>query len=140
MATASARVSWTADDLLAAVKQLPPAELREFQRQFTAWSRQHRETDRASSPDGDDEALLAAIRENSTLPAAEQRRFNRLRRKQQGSTLTAAEEKQLQALWSRVEQMNVARLAALVELARRRGTDVRTLMRQLGLSENRDAF
>jgi hypothetical protein len=126
MATAPARVPWTVDDLLAAVKQLPPEELREFQRQFAAWSRQ--------------EALLAAIRENSTLPATEQRRFNRLRRKQQGGTLTGAEEKQLQALWSRVEQMNVARLAALIELARRRGTNVRTLMRQFGLPENRDAF
>lgn len=131
MATAPTRGPWTADELLAAVKQLPPAELREFQRQFAAWSGQN----------GDDEgALLAAVRENSTLPAAAQRRFNRLRRKQQGGTLTRAEEKQLQALWSRVEQMNVARLAALVELARRRGTNVRTLMCQLGLPENRDVF
>jgi hypothetical protein len=117
--------------LLAAVKQLPPAELREFQRQFAAWSGQN---------EGDEAALLAVIRENSTLPAAEQRRFNRLRRKGQGGALTGTEEKQLQALWARVEQMNVARLAALVELARRRGTDVRTLMRQLGLPENRDTF
>jgi hypothetical protein len=140
MATAPARVPWTVDDLLAAVKQLPPEELCEFQRQFTAWSRQNGEPHRTSSPGGDEEALLAAIRENSTLPAADQRRFNRLRRKQQVSTLSGAEKRLLQALWSRVEQMNVARLAALIELARRRGTDVRTLMRQLGLPENRDAF
>jgi hypothetical protein len=138
MATAPARISGTVDDLLAAVKQLAPEELREFQRQFTAWSGLSREPNRASSPEGGEEAFLAAIRENATLPAAEQRRFNRLRRKQQSSTLTGAEEKQLQAVWSRVEQMNVARLAALVELARRRNTDVRTLMRQLGLPENCD--
>jgi hypothetical protein len=83
---------------------------------------------------------LAVIRENSALPAAEQRCFNRLRRKRQAETLTGSEEKQLQGLWRRVEQMNAARLEALGELARRRGTDVRTLMRQLGLPENRHVF
>ncbi|HEV3260775.1 MAG TPA: hypothetical protein VG013_28230 [Gemmataceae bacterium] len=140
MATALTRDPWTVDDLLAAVKQLPPADLREFQRQFAAWSAQNGEVEGTSSPKGDEEALLAVIRENSGLLAAEQRRFNQLRRKRQGGTLTEAQEKQLQALWSRVEQMNVARLAALIELARRRGTNVRTLMRQLGLPENRDAF
>jgi hypothetical protein len=140
MATAPTRARWTVDDLLAAVKSLPPEELREFRRGLDAWSRQSHEADQTSSPEGGEEALLAVLRENSTLPAAEQRRFNRLRRKQQEGTLTGTEEKQLQALWSRVEQMNVARLAALIELARRRGTDVRTLMRQLGLPENRDAF
>jgi hypothetical protein len=131
MATAPARAQWTVDDLLAAVKQLPPAELREFLRRCAAWSGQNGD---------DEEALLAAIRENSALPAAEQRRFNRLRRKRQAGTLTGAEEKQLQALWSRVERLTAARLGALGELARRRGTDVRSLMRQLGLPENHDVF
>jgi hypothetical protein len=140
MATAPVRAQWTVDELVAAVKQLPPADLREFAQQLAAWSRQNNEAQGAASADRDEEALLATIRENSTLPATEQRRFNRLRRKQQGGTLTGAEEKQLQALWLRVEQQNVARLAALIELARRRGTQVRTLMRQLGLPENRDAF
>jgi hypothetical protein len=140
MATAPTPAPWTVDDLLAAVKHLPPAELREFRRRFAAWSGQNNEPDRASSPSGDEEALLAAIRENSALPAPEQRCFNWLRRKRQAGTLTGSEEKQLQGLWRRVEQMNAARLEALGELARRRGTDVRTLMRQLGLPENRDVF
>jgi hypothetical protein len=131
MATTPVRVPCTVPDLLAAVKQLPPAELREFQRQFTAWSGQN----------GEGEAeLLATIRANSGLPAPEQRGFNRLRRKRQAGTLTASEAKRLQELWSRVEQMNAVRLEALGELARRRGTDVRTLMRQLGLPENNNAF
>jgi hypothetical protein len=127
-------------DLLAAVKQLPPAELREFQRQFAAWSGQNHDPNGAPTQGEDEQVLLAVIRENSTLPAPEQRSFNRLRRKRQAGTLTGPEEKQLQALWSRVEQMNATRLEALGELARRRGTDVRTLMRQLGLPENRNAF
>jgi hypothetical protein len=140
MATAPTRVLWTVDDLLSAVKHLPPAELREFQRQFAAWSAQNHPPDGDSPGTADEEALSAIIRENSTLPAREQRRFNRLRRKRQAGTLTDSEEQQLQDLWRRVEQMNVARLEALGELARRRGTDVRTLLRQLGLPENRDVF
>jgi hypothetical protein len=119
------------DDLLAAVKQLPPAELREFQRQFAAWSGQY---------DVDEGALLVTILANSALRASEQRCFNRLRRKRQAGTLTESEERQLQALWRQVEQMNAARLEAFGELARRRGTDVRALMRQLGLPENYDVF
>jgi hypothetical protein len=43
MAIAPGRVQRTVDDLLAAVKQLPPVELREFQRQFAAWSGQNHE-------------------------------------------------------------------------------------------------
>jgi hypothetical protein len=131
MATTPTRGLRNVDDLLAAVKQLPAAELREFQQQFAAWSGQN---------GNDDEALLAVIRTNSALPAREQRRFNRLRRKRQAETLTGSEEQQLQDLWRRVEQMTATRLEALGELARRRGTDVRTLMRQLGLAENRDVF
>jgi hypothetical protein len=131
MARASAPDSWTAKDLLAAVKQLPSAELRHFQQQFAAWSGQN-------GPDED--ALLAAIRTNSTLPARRQRRFDQLRRKRQAATLTAEEQKLLQALWRQVEQRNAVRLQALGELACRRGTDVRTVMRQLGLPENRDVF
>jgi hypothetical protein len=140
MATVPARVPWSADDLPAAAKQLPSAEPRQFQREFAAWFSRNEQPSQPLPLTGDEEGLLAVIHENSALPAAEQRHVNRLRRKQQGGTLTGAEEKQLRALWSRVEEMDVARLAALVELARRHGTDVRTLMRQLGLPENRDAF
>jgi hypothetical protein len=64
----------------------------------------------------------------------------RLRRKQQAEELTKTEEQELQALWQRVEQMNVTRLRALSNLARHRGTDAKTLMREVGLSENRDVL
>jgi hypothetical protein len=140
MATAPARPLSTADELLEAVKRLPPAELHEFQHQFTAWSGQKNGRNGASSPEQDEAALLSAIQENSTLSPADQRRFNRLRRKRQTGKLTAQEERRLQELWRCVEQMNAARLEALAELARRRGSDVKTLMQQLGLSENRDVF
>ena len=122
----------TIEHLLAAVKQLSSTELREFVRQFTEWQRQN-----GGQEEG---ALLARIVENSHLPTVEQRRFNRLRRKHQAEMLTKAEEAELQTFWRRVEQMNVTRLEALAKLAQRRDTDVRTLMRELGLAENRDVF
>jgi hypothetical protein len=140
MATVPSHVPYDVNALLAAVKQLPPAELREFQRQFAAWSGQDSESNGTLGSKDDDNALLAAIRDNSALPSAEQRRFNRLRRKRQDGTLTEAEEEQLQALWRQVEQMDATHLEALGALAHKRGTDVRTVMRQLGLSENRDVF
>jgi hypothetical protein len=137
MATAHARAKQTVKELLAAVKQLSPVQLRQFEREFTTW-RDHNGQGDAAAPDED--PLLAAIRENSSLPAAEQQRFQRLRRRRQAETLSLSEEKELRALWQQVEQRNVARLEALTELARRRGTDVKTLLRELGISENRDVF
>lgn len=134
MPTVQVPVQLTVEHLIAALKQLSPAELRKFKRQFTKWQKQN------GSAKNEETALLARIEENSRLPAAEQRRFNRLRRKRQAETLTKAEETELQALWRRVEQMNVVRLEALARLAQQRGTNVRALMRELGLAERRDAF
>jgi len=65
----------------------------------------------------------------SSLPGPQQRRFNRLRRKRQAEWLSQTETIELQALWQRVEQMNVERLRALCMLARQRGTDLDTLKR-----------
>jgi hypothetical protein len=138
MATAPAHTRWTASQLLTAVKELSPAELRQFERQFGAWRNQNHEADSVGG--AEEQSLLACIEENSSLPPREQRRFNRLRRKGQAATLTASETKELQALWQQVEEMNVTRLRALSELAQRRGTDVRTLMRELGLAEKLRAF
>jgi hypothetical protein len=134
------KAEWTTDDLLAAVKRLPPAELGEFQRRLSAWRRQTNGADHAPPADADAATLLAQIREYSSLPGPDQRRFNRLRRKRQAERLSQAEAHELQALWQRVEQMNVERLRAACMLARLRGTDLDTLQRQLGLSEDRGVF
>jgi hypothetical protein len=131
MPTVEVPAQLSVEHLLAAIKQLSPDELREFKRQFNEWQEQN------GKQAGSEAELLACIKENSRLPAAEQRRFNRLRRKRQAETLTEAEAAELEALWQRVERMSVVRLEALIELAERRGTDVKTLMRELGLGENR---
>src|SRR5438105_10743822 len=137
MASVQARRKPAAEKLLTAVKHLSAAELREFERNFAAWLGQNG-TNRRDEPDEED--LLAMIQQNSGLPKAKQRRLERLRRKRQSEHLAKREEKELQMLWQRVEQMNVERLRALAELARQRGTDVKTLMRDLGIAENPRVF
>src|SRR5438876_7312870 len=111
MATVRARVRRTAEQLLTAVKELSPVELLEFDRQFGAWKKQNHGAGTHSAGSAEEELLLECIRDNSSLAPREQRRFDRLRHKGQAETLTASERKELQALWQRVEQMNVTRLS-----------------------------
>jgi hypothetical protein len=134
MPTVHVPAQLTVEHLMAAVKQLSPSELCEFMQQVAAWQQQNGQ--RAE----EEAALLSRIAENSRLPTAEQRRFNHLRRKRQSTMLTNPEAAELETLWQRVEQMNVARLEALTTLAQRRGTDVQTLMDELGLAERPDVF
>jgi hypothetical protein len=124
----------TVEHLMAAVKQLSPTEWHEFQQQLAAWQAQN------GGREATEAELVTCIHTNSRLPAAPQRRFNHLRRKRQAETLTPAEAEELQALWQRVEAMNVVRLQALSTLAQRRGTDVRILMHDLGVVDNLSVF
>ncbi len=132
----------TAEQLLAAVKQLPEDELRKFERQFQNWQRRsnggkQKSREKQAETEAD---LIARIKFNSCLPDTAQRRFNRLRHKLQDETISESELTELQGLWSRVEGMNVERLEALIELARLRGTDVKTLMSEMGLNRRRNVF
>lgn len=134
MPTVQVPAQLTVEHLMAAVKQLSPTEWHEFQQQLAAWQAQN---GARAVPEVE---LIGCINANSRLPAATQRCFNRLRRKRQAETLTPDEAAELQTLWQRVEAMNVARLQALTTLAQQRGTDVRTLMHNLGLTDNLSAF
>ena len=125
----------SAKQLLEAVKQLPPAELSRFKRQFASWQKKNGQAKPVNMEV--ETELLARIRLNSRLPEAAHRRFNRLRRKLEAETITETELLDLQGLTSRLEWMSVERLEALIELARLRDTDVDTLMRQLGLLPKR---
>jgi len=116
------------EHLMAAVKQLSPAELHEFAQQFATWQEKN-------GAQADEEAvLLAAIQENSHLPATEQRRYERLRRKCERRTLTESELAEYQSLLQQLEARNVKRIEALVALAQRRGTTLRDIMAALSLS------
>src|SRR2546422_3691877 len=92
MPTGDVPAQLTVEHLMAAIKQLSPAEWHEFQQQLTRWQEQNGGREEAEAP------LLARIQENSRLPEAEQRRFDQLRHKQQDEGLAASEETELQAL------------------------------------------
>ena len=134
MPTVQVPAQLTVEHLMAAVKQLSPIEWREFQQQLAAWQAHH------GAREATEAEWVTCIKANSRLPAATQRRFNRLRRQRQVETLAPAEAEELQTLWQRVEAMNVVRLQALTTLAQRRGTEVKTLMRDLGVTDNLSVF
>jgi hypothetical protein len=127
--------------LLDVVRQLPKRELNEFQRQFNQL--ENRSNGVSQKVNGKyrntEEDLLIRIKINSRLPDAAHRRFNLLRRKLQDEKITETELKELQELTDRLEGMAVERLYALIELARLRGTDVESLMKELGLNKRRHA-
>jgi hypothetical protein len=115
------------EHLLAAIKQLSPIELHEFTQQLTAWQQEN------GQPVAEEAMLLACIQANSRLPDAEQRRYERLRRKCERRTLTEREQREYQALLQQLEARNVKRLEALIALAQRRGITLRGMMADLGL-------
>jgi hypothetical protein len=112
------------EQLLEAVKHLPRAELREFQRQFTAWQDQNarRATDEAE--------LVQAAR--ARLPATDERRLKRLIAKSEQGTLTPKELAEYRSLALQAQQLDTTRLEALAELARRWGKPVRVIMEEIG--------
>jgi hypothetical protein len=126
----------TVEHLIEAVKQLSPVELREFSRQFATWQEQ---SNTPADQADEEAALLAAIEENSRLPATEQRRYERLRRKCERRMLTAHELAEYQLLLQQLEARNVKRVEALIALAQRRGTTLRGIMAELGLPSADDA-
>lgn len=109
----------TAEQVIAVVKQLPPAELRKFARRFTEWQQGSKET-----------ALVQATKAH--LPSADERRFKRLMAKSERGTLTSKEIEEYRSLARQAEQLDVKRAGALVELARQRGKPVRIVMQEIG--------
>lgn len=82
-----------------------------------------------------DSALLAALSEG--FPEDFWTRFRLLIARRDDETLTEAERDELIAMSDRMEERDALRLPLLGELARRRGTSVRALMSELGLSTKR---
>jgi hypothetical protein len=117
----------TVEHLMAAIKQLSPAELHEFAQHFAAWQEKN------STHVDEEAALHATIEENSRLPAAKQRRYEKLRRKCERRTLTEHELAEYQGLLQELEARNVRRVEALIALAQHRGTTLQGIMAELGL-------
>jgi hypothetical protein len=133
MPTVEVSVQLTVKHLMTAIKQLSTTELQEFLQQLAAWQ-QH------NGQQAEEEAvLLARIEENSHLPAAEQRRYEQLRRKCERRTLTERELTEYQALLQQLEARNVKRIEALIALAQQRRTTLRGIMAELGLPSEANA-
>jgi len=133
MPTVHVPAQLSVEHLMTAVKQLSPAELRTFARQFAAWQGQK------SQQAAEEAALLADIEENSRLPVAAQRRYERLRRQCERQMLTARALAEYQSLLQQLEARNVKRLEALIAFAQRRGTTLRGIMAALGLPSDDEA-
>jgi len=116
----------TQSDLLQAASQLNVQELAEFIEQVTAIYRQ-----RQAAECSDETALLEIIQRS--LPYDLQVRWDELIGKRDDACLTPSEYDELLELTDRVEDFNVQRIEALSKLARLRGLDLHSMMRELNL-------
>ena len=77
--------------------------------------------------------LLVMIEEYSHLPEKKHERYWELRSKREEKSLTEAESKEYESLIQEWEARNVERVRALIALAKKRGTNLRGVIKQLGL-------
>src|SRR5262249_8611816 len=103
----------TVKHLMAAIKQLSPAELHEFLRHFIAWQKRHSQHTDDTQTDAD---TALTQRTKAHLPTVEMRRLKQLMAKSERGTLTPKELNEYRALAQRAEQLNVTRVEALAEL------------------------
>ena len=129
MVTIDVSAKMTVDDLLAAVEKLPSQELTEFIRRVIAIQAQRGVPLLANE---EEQALLEAIKGQS-LSTDEQNRLDELREKSREGSLTQVEQADLLSFVQQVEGQDLARVEALIELARKRGTTISDLMHELGI-------
>ena len=120
----------TVEHLMAAIKQLSPAELREFAQHFAAWQEKN-------GVQADEEAQLIQATK-TRLPAAEERRLKRLIAKSERGTLSPKESDEYRVLAQRAEQLGVKRTEALAEIVRRWGKPVKVVMAEIGWESGED--
>ncbi len=116
------------EKLLSAVEQLSEPELEQFVLDVSALIARRK----APSLARHEAELLLKI--NEGVPAALQQRYSELIAKRQAETLTADEYAELLRLTEQVEQIEVARVEHLAELARLRGISLTALMESLGIT------
>src|SRR5262245_8592187 len=113
--------------ILAAVERLSMPELERFVQQVLALHAARR----APHLSADETILLKRIYQ--TLPDDSKARLQRLITKREADGLTVAEYEALTTLTDQLEVLQADRLAALAELAQRRGTTLSDVMAQLGV-------
>jgi hypothetical protein len=86
--------------------------------------------ERVAMPTTDDDL---AARIGASIPDGVRRRYDELAAKRRDETITADEHAELLRLIDEVERRQADRVAALAELARRRGVSLTAVMNQLGI-------
>lgn len=115
------------DEILNSVSLLDTATLEQFTEKVLAL----RAKLYAPSLRASESKLLQKI--NLGVPVAVRERFNHLNEKLHDEAITPEEHQELLQLIEQIEMADVARLRAMVELARLRNVSVDTLMQQLGI-------
>ena len=115
------------DEILAGVAQLDTPELENFMQQVGSIVA-HR---KAPSLSKQEEALLGII--NRGFPEPFWQRYKALFLKKDKGTLSENEYNELLQMVEQVEEYNVERLQALIDLAKIRGVDLNTIMQDLGI-------
>ena len=122
----------TMDDLLAAIDKLPNQALLEF-----GWRVRALQTKRGLPfVEAADEQALLQIIADQRLPEPDQNRLAWLRQKSDEETLTPEEHTELLRYVHHVEQLDLTRIEALIELAQKRGVTLREVIHQLGIEPN----
>lgn len=131
MVTVEVPTRLTMDDLLAAVEKLPNPALVEF-----GWRVRALQTKRGlPAVETEDEGALLQVIADQRLPEADRKRLAWLREKSEDETLTSEEHAELLRYVQRVEQLDLTRIEALIELAQKRGVTLREVMQQLGIEQ-----
>ncbi len=127
MAATSQPISLSPDQLLAAVDQLDPADLKPFVSRVVARAARRI----APSLSESETAHLQKI--NRGLPAAVDRRFRELVAKRRAEAMSPGEHAELLKLSEDVEKWQAERVRHLIDLARIRGTSLSELMDEMGI-------
>ena len=121
------------EHLLNSIKQLSPTELDEFMQKFQKWQQGEVLVDEDVDPKASDAEVIAFIRENSSLPENENRRYWQLRRKSDDETLTDDELPEYQELVRKLTILNTKRIEGMNVLSERWEKPVRQIMTELEL-------
>jgi hypothetical protein len=114
-------------DVLAGLAQLDTPELENFMQQVS-YIVAHR---KAPSLSKEEEVLLNII--NRGFPEEFWRRYQLLFAKKENKSLSESEYNELVRMVEQVEEYNVERLKALIDLANIRGTSLDAIMHELGI-------
>jgi hypothetical protein len=127
MPTVRVEAQLSSEELLKAVQQLDPSALDQFLAQvFTLWAQ--RQVPALSALE---KKLLRTI--NEGLPQKLRQPYEELIARRDAKTLTPEQHQELLRLTEEVEDVQAKRVAAMVQLARRRNRSLEQLLEDLGL-------